>query len=160
MTLARDRANGSGEIVPDLGDSAKDEARQWVLVAEDDDEMRILIAQVLRRDGFSVLEVNNGIELQRMMEHLCTHETPPVMVISDIRMPGLTGLDVLGTIREWGLTLPVIIITAFADEDTLVCADYLGATAVLDKPFDMDELRDAVQFLTRYPFSAANRGSR
>jgi DNA-binding NtrC family response regulator len=62
---------------------------------------------------------------------------PAELVISDLRMPGITGLSVLGGLRDLELRIPFILITAFGDAGTHALAHQLGATAVLDKPFDM-----------------------
>ena len=69
----------------------------------------------------------------------------PDLVVSDVRMPGQTGLDVVRTLRSWGWTTPVILITAFGDESTKCEAQSAGATVLFSKPFDLDDLRTAVQ---------------
>lgn len=127
---------------------------RWILVAEDDDEFREVIAEALRREGYRVREVADGVRLREVTLSSCARGAPPATIISDIRMPGLNGPDALLAIRQWGLTMPVIMITAFADDATLTSADRFGATAILDKPFDVDELLDTVKFLSRYPYCA------
>ena len=66
------------------------------------------------------------------------------IVISDVRMPGLTGLDVLAILRCANWATPVILITAFGDEATHAEGRELGAVAVFDKPFNVEQLRAAV----------------
>ena len=66
-------------------------------------------------------------------------------IVSDICMPGLTGLDLLAALRCTRFEIPVILITAFGDEEVRAEARSLGATAVLDKPFNLDELPAALQ---------------
>ena len=66
--------------------------------------------------------------------------TPCHVVVSDIRMPRLSGLDALGELRKGRLPTPVILITAFGDDETHAMARRLGASATLDKPFDLGEL--------------------
>jgi CheY-like chemotaxis protein len=131
----------------------------WVLVAEDDPEMRRLLVQVIGNDGFRYAEAGSGLELYDTLRRSHGDGRLPAMVISDIRMPGLNGLEVLGTVREWGLTMPIVLITAFGDAETIAEADRLGATAVLTKPFDMDDLRTAIMYLTRWPLRAAAKAS-
>jgi DNA-binding response OmpR family regulator len=120
-----------------------------VLVADDKSEMRGLIASVLRKDGYQVDEASDGFELLAVIESLVSHTAgrrPPIgMIISDVRMPGLTGLDLLAILRCADWTTPVILITAFGDDETHAQANELGATAVFDKPFEMEELRAAVR---------------
>lgn len=121
-----------------------------VLVAEDDLEMRRLIADALVRDGAEVSEAPSGLALFDLLRRMGLDGTLPDLLISDIRMPGLTGLQVLAMMRERGWTMPVILITAFGDEETHNEAAHNGATAVFDKPFDVDDLRMAALHFTKW----------
>jgi DNA-binding NtrC family response regulator len=68
------------------------------------------------------------------------------LIISDVRMPGVSGLDVLATLRREDWSTPVILMTAFGDLETRAEARRLGAKALFDKPFDVDDLRTAVSW--------------
>lgn len=114
-----------------------------VLIAEDDVEMRRLLGGALRRAGFRVFEAVDGVDLRDRILH--ADGELPALVISDVRMPRLSGLDAVRAIRERFAALPVIIITAFGDHDTHERAAALGACTVLDKPFDLDDLVAAVR---------------
>ncbi len=117
-----------------------------VLLAEDDPAMRSMIAFALRRDGYEVCEVKDGNQLLKRLADRMLRPTWDVdLVISDIRMPGKTGLDVLAGLRKADWSMPVILITAFGDEAVHDEAKRLGAATVINKPFDLDELRHAVQ---------------
>jgi DNA-binding response OmpR family regulator len=121
-----------------------------VLLAEDDKEMRSLIATALRRDGYDVFEARDGAKLLDLIgAAIATRVDPavPEIIISDIRMPGYTGLEVLGGLRRDDWETPVILITAFGDRETHMEAYRLGADVVLNKPLDMDDLRMAVKAL-------------
>jgi len=115
-----------------------------VLLAEDDDPMRRLLANALRGDGFEVIEASSGAEL---VERIRTHLIHPKdgrtvdLIISDIRMPWASGLTVLEGLRRHNRATPVILITAFGDQETHLEAKRLGAAAVFDKPFDVNDLR-------------------
>ena len=118
--------------------------RRRVLLAEDDAALRPLIASALRGDGYEVLEARDGLELLANVESTLAEWGPRpegVLIISDVQMPGLGGLDVLAILRCAFWAAPVILITAFGDEETHAEAHELGAAAVFDKPFDLDELR-------------------
>ncbi len=110
-----------------------------VLLAEDDIELRKLIAATLRADGYEVVEVANGMELLDALELMVGRQLP-YAIVSDIRMPMLSGMDVLAVIRASATEVPVVLITAFGDVDTHLEAHDLGAVAILDKPFDMSAL--------------------
>jgi DNA-binding response OmpR family regulator len=122
-----------------------------VLLAEDDLEMRRLVAETLRRDGYDVLEAEDG---GRLLVHLTSQNQRPEpevdLIISDIRMPIYTGLEVLARLRDARWTVPVILMTAFGDSETRARAEALGAV-VFDKPFALDDLRTAVVNLVPRP---------
>jgi DNA-binding response OmpR family regulator len=116
-----------------------------VLLAEDDDEMRALLAAALRKDGYEVTACGNGINL---LGHISAglhgrRSGSYDLVVSDIRMPGLTALEVFEDLRGHSTPPPLILITAFGDERTHAQAGRLGARAVLDKPFQIDRLLEA-----------------
>lgn len=68
----------------------------------------------------------------------------PDVIIMDIRMPSRTGLEVLADLRKYDCHVPVVLITAFGARDVHEKARQLGAVAVFDKPFDVDDLRTAL----------------
>jgi two-component system, response regulator, stage 0 sporulation protein F len=119
-------------------------ASDRVLVAEDDPATRELFAWSFRRDGFDVVEACDGVELFEAIEaavHVGGREGPPLsLIVSDVRMPGLSGLDVLWILRAGRWRVPVILTTAFSDVETRAEARTLGAWAVLDKPFPLEDL--------------------
>ena len=122
-----------------------------VLVAEDDPDMRRLIATSLRMAGNKVVEATDGIDVLDRMETTIRDLCPDAfdVIVSDINMPGLSGLDVLAALRCTHWTTPVVLITAFGDEETRAEARELGAAAILDKPLDSEALRSAVREAAR-----------
>lgn len=120
-----------------------------IVLAEDDHELRCLLAAALREDGHEVIVARDGAQLAEHLGSRCLRHEFPDLVITDVRMPGGNGLDILASIRERNWTTPFIVITAFADEALREEALRLGAAAVLDKPFDIDALRAIVLFVLR-----------
>jgi len=116
-----------------------------VVVADDDPEMRSLIAAALRKDGHEVTEVTDGL---RLLVHVISGDGQPErafdLVIADLRMPVSSGLQILRGLRHSGWKLPFILCTAFGDESTRNEAEKLGAL-FFDKPFELDDLRMAVR---------------
>lgn len=111
-----------------------------MLLAEDDDAMRALLAGVLRRAGYRVVEVRDGAEV---IDVVAPKWSPPerfLAIVSDVAMPRLSGLDVLAVLRSARSALPVILVTASADEAVRAEADFLGAQAVLEKPLVLGHL--------------------
>jgi len=125
---------------------AKD--KRCVLIVEDDDEMRRLLASVLRADGYEIVEAASGREGVNYIYDSWGMGGRPArpldLIVSDVRMPGWTGLDLLDVVRRARMGTPVLLITAFGAPETHQEAARLGAGAVLDKPFDLDEFRAAV----------------
>jgi two-component system response regulator (stage 0 sporulation protein F) len=114
-----------------------------ILLAEDDKEMRSLLALMLRKEGYQVCECRDGLSLLDMLSSffLPSEEHKNFdLIISDIRMPGITGMEILMGANELDNFPPIILITAFGDKETHMQAERLGAAALFDKPFDIDEL--------------------
>jgi CheY-like chemotaxis protein len=115
--------------------------RRRVLLVEDDPEMRELMALALQGDGYEVREAADGLEALRL---LGAEGNPGIdLVVSDIRMPGCSGLEMLQRLRGRPSQVPVVLVTAFGDRETHARARRLGA-ALLDKPFELDDLRELV----------------
>ena len=127
-----------------------------ILVAEDDQEMRRLLTDSLRQDGHEVHEVGDGVELLVRLEHsFFLDRLPPIdLFVSDIRMPGYTGLHVVRSLRGAGIGVPGVLITAFGSAETRDQAAALGAE-LLEKPFKMAALRAMVRCLLRGHFSGS-----
>jgi DNA-binding response OmpR family regulator len=119
-----------------------------ILLAEDDRELRELLAFCLYRAGYSVTSCDNGLELLELLglsvgpnaEHFD-------LVLTDLRMPALTGLEVLEAFHDLPVRPPFVCMTAFGDEATHALAAKLGATMTIDKPFDLDHLITLVEAL-------------
>lgn len=111
-----------------------------VLLAEDDKELRDLLTLVLENAGYQVCQCSNGEQLLARLREPQSFN----LVISDIRMPGLNGLEVLARRRGEIQQVPFICMTAFGDAQTHREARQLGAVATLDKPFDLDEMIELV----------------
>ena len=127
--------------------------RPVILVVEDDQEMRRLLATVVRGLGGEVVESADGSAASDYLRGAFANGRAgrPDLVISDVRLPGLSGLEVLANLRRWDGRTPFVVITAFGDDETHHRAYRLGAAAVLDKPFDLDELRRVIRQLVPMP---------
>jgi len=132
---------------------AAGENHPCVLLAEDDDEMRRMLAGAFRADGYRVTECADGFALLEVLgTSLFRADSPHYdVVVSDVRMPGLTGLDILKSVHKRGGDPPFILITAFGDEETHTEAERLGVAAVFDKPFRIEHLLDAVHKVVASP---------
>src|SRR4026207_1339515 len=118
--------------------AARRQAR--ILVVDDERSMRELLAIVLRREGYEVLLAENG----RAAIDLLARE-PVDLLLSDSKMPDLSGVDVLRAAKKIDQDILGIMITAFASTETAVEAMRLGACDYLSKPFDIDLLKMKVR---------------
>ena len=106
-----------------------------VWIVDDDRSIRWVLEKALQRDGVQPVCFDSA---DSALARLNRQECPDVL-ISDIRMPGTSGLELLSSIRERYPKLPVIIMTAHSDLDSAVASYQGGAFEYLPKPFDVDE---------------------
>jgi CheY-like chemotaxis protein len=107
-----------------------------ILIIEDDEAMRSLLKDVLDAEGLVTEAVSNGSDaLKKLMDQAFD------LIITDIQMPGLTGLDILPGIKKLQPEAPVIVITAFGSEEVLRRSFEKGATGYLEKPIHTHKLR-------------------
>jgi DNA-binding response OmpR family regulator len=123
-----------------------------VMVADDDDELRVILVEALQADGHSTIEAHDGQELLELLERDrgAGSSLRPDVLVTDVKMPKLSGLGVLAALRgaQWGLA--VVVVTALLDESIDTLAKRLGAVEVLHKPFSCQELLAAVRNARRY----------
>jgi two-component system, OmpR family, copper resistance phosphate regulon response regulator CusR len=123
-----------------------------ILVIEDESRIQAFVARALKAEGFVVGVADNGPEgLARALAH------PFALVVLDLLLPGLDGLELLRQLHERKPDLPVLILSARSDLDTKLRGFDLGAVDFLAKPFSLDELlaRVRVQLRRREPAADA-----
>ncbi|HEY9852430.1 MAG TPA: response regulator [Leptolyngbyaceae cyanobacterium] len=109
-----------------------------VLIADDDEDSRIMLAFLLQDEGWQIAEASNGKEaLEKVVEE------KPNVIILDNRMPELTGSEVYQQLRKRGVNIPVVFVTAFSDLEEL--ASSLGIRYYLRKPIDFIEVLAAIE---------------
>ena len=114
-----------------------------ILIVDDDAGQRSLLDSFLKGQGFETVPVASG---EQALEMLRTQ--PFDMMISDVRMPGISGLETLRLARKEHAVLPVLLVTAYADIREAVGAMRDGAVNYLAKPIDLDELLASVRQAT------------
>jgi CheY-like chemotaxis protein len=117
-----------------------------ILVVDDEESMRITIAANLELEGHEVVEASSGDEALRLVR-----ERPVDVVLADIRMPGLHGVELNRHLRREQPGLPVVLMTAFAQESLVEDALAEGVFTVLHKPFDVEHLMRTLQRAARTP---------
>ena len=113
-----------------------------ILVVDDDDDIRLLIAQLLRSQGYSVTEAASASEAETSVL-----KNPPQLILMDISMPGTDGLSSIWNIRKQPemATVPIIIVSAYDAFDLRAEATAAGCCGYLTKPLDPDQLKTMVR---------------
>ena len=106
-----------------------------ILVVDDEPNYRLILSELLLEEGYEVFIADSGEKALRIIE-----ETDLDLVITDMRMQGMDGMDLLKAAKEYNKDLPVIMITAFGEVDIAVEAMRAGAFNYLTKPFNNEEL--------------------
>jgi DNA-binding response OmpR family regulator len=114
-----------------------------ILVVDDDEHILKSLSQYLELEDFEVVSASNGTDALRLFD-----EAKPDLVVLDVMMPGMDGFQVLETLRASDRpSIPVLMLTA-RDQHTDIMKGYqMGATSYLIKPFNLDELVDAIREL-------------
>jgi len=109
--------------------------RGRVLIVDDEEQMRDLLTKVLDKNGYQVSAAGDGEQALAILE-----KEPVDLVVTDVRMPGVSGLEALKAIKELNPEIVVIIMTAFGSIDQAVQAVKEGAYDYINKPFKIDEM--------------------
>ncbi len=113
-----------------------------VWIVDDDKSIRWVLEKTLSREQTPFKSFSSASEALSQLDAGCE---PPQVLVSDIRMPGESGLDLLRRVKERYPTLPVIIMTAYSDLDSAVAAFQGGAFEYLPKPFDVDQALELIR---------------
>ncbi len=123
-----------------------------ILVAEDDDAFRLLLMSHLRDAGHHPVELEDGSELE---DYLTLSQmksvTLPDLILTDLRMPGSSGLEVVRRARANGLRCPIVLLTAFPAPEVFEEAEAIGHITVLGKPIELERITECVSDLVSRP---------
>ncbi len=111
-----------------------------VLIIDDDDQLRFSFQKLLNEEGYTAETAPSGEAGLKKIE-----ATPPDLVILDMRLPGMNGLETFKRINKMDPKLPVIIMTAFGTTETAIEATKMGAFDYILKPFDIPEMLDIIK---------------
>ena len=112
-----------------------------ILVADDDASIRTLLTDLLKGEGYEVAEARSGTEVLAAVNK----SEKPDLVLMDVRMPEMTGMDVLKRMRDAKTGVGALVMTAYGTSNLAIQSIQLGAHDYITKPFDLDEVLHAVQ---------------
>ena len=125
-----------------------------ICIAEDDTHIRGLMVEYLNREGFRILEANDGQQALKCLENLQVD-----LLITDLMMPRVNGIELITEVRKIDRDIPVLIITAKEMFEDKKMGFLAGADDYMVKPIDMDEMVLRVRALLRRAKYAENSGS-
>jgi CheY-like chemotaxis protein len=120
------------------------EARPRVLLVEDDDDNRELMAEVLESAGYEVVSAPTGAEGLRQLA-----EGPVQAIVTDVGMPGMGGLEVARAAKRIAPRVPVVVVTGYSEREDIASARGSVVDDVLVKPVDPEALTQALDRLVR-----------
>lgn len=109
-----------------------------VLLVDDEPGVRFTLTEVLRDRGYRVVSAASGAQALTLLDDVD-------VVVTDLAMPGMDGLELVSQIRARAPSLPVILLTAHGSENMVRIASSRGACGCLSKPFDIDEIADVIE---------------
>jgi two-component system, cell cycle sensor histidine kinase and response regulator CckA len=127
-----------------LGGADRLPATPAILIADDEEEVREIVREILEEHGYAVFEAANGKEVVGMVER-----GPIDLIILDLIMPEQEGIETLHLLRYWWPKVKVLAISGAFGGSFLRCAKNMGADAVLKKPFSCEALTEMVDNLLR-----------
>lgn len=119
--------------------------KKKILIVDDQNGIRILLMEVFNVEGYQTFQASNG----KLALEIVRKESPD-LVLLDMKIPGMDGLDILKHIKQIDTSIKVIMMTAYGELDMIKEATDLGALTHFTKPFDIDELRLAVNTELRH----------
>lgn len=113
-----------------------------ILIVDDQAGIRLLLNEVFKKAGYETYLAANGLEAIRFLENIIMD-----CMLLDMRIPGANGIQILKHLQKLGQKMPIIMMTAYGEQDLLDQAKELGATHYFTKPFDIKELQNIVNNL-------------
>ncbi|MBP3952765.1 response regulator [Bacillus sp. YZJH907-2] len=111
-----------------------------ILVVDDQYGIRVLLCEILQKDGYQMHDAANGVQALKIVE-----KEQPDLVLLDMKIPGMDGLEILKHIKEDHPQINVIMMTAYGELNLINEAMSLGAITHFAKPFDIDDIRAVIK---------------
>ena len=134
--------------------------RPHVLLAEDELYVRLTVSFALEEAGMEVTAVDNGARALEHLEEAALQDQPVDLLVTDLQMPCMTGMELIRNLRERGLKVPILVLSAWATREMLARIRELWSVDFLEKPFEASDLLTRVNQLLQTPCAAEPRTGR
>lgn len=114
--------------------------KKKILIVDDQFGIRVLLNEIFQKDGYETYQAASGVQALSIVE-----ENLPDLVILDMKIPGMDGLEILRRLKDYNSSIEVIMMTAYGELDMINEAMKLGAITHFAKPFDIDEVRAVIK---------------
>ncbi len=121
-----------------------------ILLAEDEIHLRYTLSLILRRSGYLVTTVTDGEAALREIQQKNPSSIPVDLLVTDIQMPVLTGLELLEELEEQNINIPTIVITGYGTRDMWFQLFKMGLVNYLEKPFNPRELLELIEDIVEH----------
>lgn len=111
-----------------------------LLVVDDQYGIRVLLNEILQKDGYAVFQAANGVQALSIVQ-----DENPELILLDMKIPGMDGLEILRRIKATHPEIKVIMMTAYGELNLINEAMELGAVSYFSKPFDIDDVRQVIR---------------
>lgn len=122
-----------------------------LLLVEDEERFASVLAEGLRHKGYAVDTINDGV---KAYTRISLHRSDYDLIVLDLMLPGMSGLDLCRQLRAEGITIPILVLTGRSEEEQKVELLLAGADDYLVKPFSFEELTARIQAILRRPVEA------
>ncbi|TWI64839.1 DNA-binding NtrC family response regulator [Desulfobotulus alkaliphilus] len=116
-----------------------------ILIAEDENHTRLGLSLILRKAGYRVSLAEDGLTALRFLRRAADEGPPVDLFLTDVQMPGLTGLELLDAMKREGLLIPTVTITGYGDKEMVVSLMRRGCQDYLDKPFTPEDVHRCIE---------------
>lgn len=120
-----------------------------ILLVDDEPDFRFSMSLILKGHGYAIIEAENGIEALDMLAVQEKQESSVDLIITDLRMPGMDGLEFLKNLTEQKNKAKVLVMTGYGERETINKLTQLGFRTIINKPFSADTLMNNVNSLLR-----------
>ncbi len=114
--------------------------QKHILLAEDEEHIRLTLSMLLRKAGYKITMVKDGLEALQKIVEFKENNKPVDLLLTDIQMPGKSGMELIDDLAELNIDLPVLVLTGYGNKNMVVDLMRKGCADYIDKPFEGHEL--------------------